>query len=72
MKAANWLTNLDLEWESPIWAHWIDALSARHRLVRYDERGCGLSDWDVDDFGLDTWVEDLERSSTRSGWTVSR
>ena len=32
----------------------------RHRLVRYDERGCGLSDWDVDDFSLDTWVGDLE------------
>jgi DNA-binding winged helix-turn-helix (wHTH) protein/pimeloyl-ACP methyl ester carboxylesterase len=60
VKAANWLTHLDLEWESPIWAHWIDALSARHRLVRYDERGCGLSDWDVTDFDLDTWVEDLE------------
>jgi pimeloyl-ACP methyl ester carboxylesterase len=60
VKAANWLTNLDLERESPIWAHWIDALSSRHQLVRYDERGCGLSDWDVDEFSLDTWVEDLE------------
>ena len=60
VKAANWLTNLDLEWESPIWSHWIDALSARHRLVRYDERGCGLSDWDVEAFDLETWVEDLE------------
>jgi pimeloyl-ACP methyl ester carboxylesterase len=60
VKAANWLTNLDLELESPIWAHWIDALSERHRLVRYDERGCGLSDWDVCEFGLDAWVEDLE------------
>jgi pimeloyl-ACP methyl ester carboxylesterase/DNA-binding winged helix-turn-helix (wHTH) protein len=60
VKAANWLTNLDLERESPIWAHWIDALSTGHRLVRYDERGCGLSDWNVDEFSLDTWVEDLE------------
>jgi pimeloyl-ACP methyl ester carboxylesterase/DNA-binding winged helix-turn-helix (wHTH) protein len=60
VKAANWLTHLDLEWDSPIWAHWIDALSVRHRLVRYDERGCGLSDWDVDDISLESWVEDLE------------
>lgn len=60
VKAANWLTHLEVEWDSPIWSHWIDALSARHRLVRYDERGCGLSDWDVDDFGFDAWVEDLE------------
>ncbi len=60
VKAANWLTHLDLEWQSPIWAHWIDALSHGRRLVRYDERGCGLSDWDVTDFSLDAWVEDLE------------
>jgi pimeloyl-ACP methyl ester carboxylesterase/DNA-binding winged helix-turn-helix (wHTH) protein len=60
VKAANWLTHLDLEWQSPIWAHWIDALSHARRLVRYDERGCGLSDWEVSDFSLDAWVEDLE------------
>lgn len=60
VKAANWLTHLDLEWQSPIWAHWIDALSHSRRLVRYDERGCGLSDWEVSDFSLDAWVEDLE------------
>jgi pimeloyl-ACP methyl ester carboxylesterase len=60
VKAANWLTHLDLEWDGPIWAHWIDALSLQHRLVRYDERGCGLSDWAVDDISLESWVEDLE------------
>lgn len=60
VKAANWLTNLDLEWSSPIWAHWLDGLAARRRLVRYDERGCGLSDWEVKDFGFDAWVNDLE------------
>jgi DNA-binding winged helix-turn-helix (wHTH) protein/pimeloyl-ACP methyl ester carboxylesterase len=60
VKAANWLTHLDLEWSSPIWSHWIDALSRRHRLIRYDERGCGLSDWDVADFSFDAWVNDLE------------
>jgi len=60
VKAANWLTHLDLEWSSPIWSHWIDGLSRRHRLVRYDERGCGLSDWEVADFSLDAWVNDLE------------
>jgi DNA-binding winged helix-turn-helix (wHTH) protein/pimeloyl-ACP methyl ester carboxylesterase len=59
-KAANWLTHLDVEWASPIWSHWIEAFSARRRLVRYDERGCGLSDWEVTEFGVDPWVEDLE------------
>ncbi|MEV4261481.1 alpha/beta fold hydrolase [Kribbella sp. NPDC049584] len=60
VKAANWLTHLDHEWSSPIWRHWIQWLAGAHRLVRYDERGCGLSDWDVTEFGLDAWVEDLE------------
>ena len=60
VKAANWLTHLGLEWESPIWAHWLHALAGEHRLIRYDERGCGLSDWEVPDFGFDAWVDDLE------------
>lgn len=60
VKAANWLTHLDHEWNSAIWRHWIQWLAGRHTVVRYDERGCGLSDWEVDDFSLDAWVEDLE------------
>jgi pimeloyl-ACP methyl ester carboxylesterase/DNA-binding winged helix-turn-helix (wHTH) protein len=60
VKVANWLTHLDYDWESLVWRHWWRDLSAGHRLVRYDERGCGLSDRDVDDFSLDTWVGDLE------------
>lgn len=60
VKAANWLTHLDLEWASPIWAHWLDGLSRHRTLVRYDERGCGLSDWEVSDFSFDAWVNDLE------------
>ncbi len=60
VKAANWLTHLDLEWSSPIWAHWLDGLAQHHRLIRYDERGCGLSDWEVTDFSFDAWVNDLE------------
>jgi len=60
VKAANWLTHLQLEWDSPIWAHWLHELARGHRLIRYDERGCGLSDWDVGDFGFDDWVDDLE------------
>ena len=60
VKAANWLSHLDYDWESPVWRHWWRELSARYHLVRYDERGCGLSDWDVEDFSLEAWVADLE------------
>ncbi len=60
LKSANWMTHLDYDWESQIWAHWLRGL-ARHRLlVRYDQRGCGLSDWDVTDFSPDAWLADLE------------
>jgi pimeloyl-ACP methyl ester carboxylesterase len=60
VKAANWLNHLDYDWESPVWRHWWRELSGRYQLVRYDERGCGLSDWDVEDFSLQAWVSDLE------------
>jgi pimeloyl-ACP methyl ester carboxylesterase/DNA-binding winged helix-turn-helix (wHTH) protein len=60
VKASNWLTHLDFEWDSPIWRHWYGALSLHHRLVRYDERGNGMSQRDVPDVSFDTWVRDLE------------
>ena len=60
VKASNWLTHLDFEWGSPIWRHWYTALSHHHRLVRYDERGNGMSQRDVPDVSFDTWVRDLE------------
>ena len=60
VKASNWLTHLDFEWGSPIWRHWYTALSLHHQLVRYDERGNGMSQRDVPDVNFDTWVRDLE------------
>jgi DNA-binding winged helix-turn-helix (wHTH) protein/alpha-beta hydrolase superfamily lysophospholipase len=60
VKASNWLTHLDFEWGSPIWRHWYTALSRHHRLVRYDERGNGMSQRDVPDVNFDTWIRDLE------------
>ncbi len=60
VKAANWLSHLDYDWESPVWRHWLVELSRRFRLVRYDERGCGLSDWDIGRFSFHDWVDDLE------------
>ncbi len=47
VKASNWLTHLELEWQSPVWRHWIRFFSDHYRFVRYDERGCGMSDWEV-------------------------
>jgi DNA-binding SARP family transcriptional activator/pimeloyl-ACP methyl ester carboxylesterase len=60
VKAANWMTHLDYDWHSPVWKHWLVGLSCGHTLVRYDERGCGLSDRDVEDQTFEAWVRDLE------------
>jgi len=60
VKVANWLSHLEFEWRSPVWRHWLEALAAGRCLVRYDERGCGLSDWDVEDLSFEAWVRDLE------------
>ena len=59
VKAANWMTHLELEWDSPVWRHWIDFFSSYFRFVRYDERGCGMSDWEVGDLGQERWADDL-------------
>ena len=60
VKAANYLTHLEHDWNGPVWRHWLEGLARNHTLVRYDERGSGLSDWDVTDFSIDAWVRDLE------------
>jgi pimeloyl-ACP methyl ester carboxylesterase/DNA-binding winged helix-turn-helix (wHTH) protein len=60
VRAANWMTHLGYDIESPVWRHWVRDLSAQHTFIRYDERGCGLSDWDATDFSFDDWVTDLE------------
>jgi len=58
--ASCWLSHLQHDWQSPIWRHFLDALGEFATVVRYDERGFGMSDWDVDDFSLARRVADLE------------
>lgn len=60
VKAANWLSHLEYDWQSPVWRHWLTGLSQSRTLVRYDRRGCGLSDRQVDDFSLEAYVMELE------------
>ena len=60
VRAAHWMTHLDYEWESPVWRHWMEGLSRGRTFVRYDERGCGLSDQDPEDISFEAFVRDLE------------
>lgn len=60
VKASNWLTHLEYEWESPVWSHWMRFFSGHFRFVRYDERGCGMTDWSISDLSLERRIADLE------------
>ena len=60
VKAAHWLTHIEFDPASPVWRHWLALLQRQNTLVRYDARGCGLSDWDVDEISFEGWVRDLE------------
>ena len=60
VKAPNWLSHFEFEWQSPVWRHWWEELSAHHTVIRFDQRGSGLSDRDVADLSFEAWVSDLE------------
>ena len=60
VKVANCFNHLDFEWGSPIWGHWVRDFANGYSIVRYDGRGNGLSEWEVDDISFEAWVHDLE------------
>jgi class 3 adenylate cyclase/pimeloyl-ACP methyl ester carboxylesterase len=60
VKTGNWMTHLEFDLESPIWRHLYRELSREHALIRYDARGNGLSDREVEDVSFETFVSDLE------------
>jgi len=60
VRSVQWGTHLELDWQTAVWRPWLTALSQTHTLVRYDSRGCGLSDREVDDLSGERHVEDLD------------
>ncbi len=58
--APSWLVHLQYDWQMLAWRHWIEEFSRGHTLIRFDQRGCGLSDRDVADVSLEAWIQDLE------------
>jgi pimeloyl-ACP methyl ester carboxylesterase/DNA-binding CsgD family transcriptional regulator len=65
--ATCWLSHLQFDWQSPVWRHFVADVGNIATVVRYDERGHGMSDWDVDDFHLDARVADLEAVVDHAG-----
>ncbi|SAK96099.1 alpha/beta hydrolase [Caballeronia calidae] len=68
IKAANWLSHLELDFTSPVWNHLMLELSSQHTLIRYDQRGCGLSDREVAEISFAAWLRDLESVVDASGF----
>jgi pimeloyl-ACP methyl ester carboxylesterase/DNA-binding CsgD family transcriptional regulator len=60
VKVSNWLSHLEFDLGSPVWRHWLQELSSGRTLIRYDERGCGLSDWEPAELSFEAWIRDLE------------
>ena len=60
VKTANWLNHIEYDWESPLWKHWLANFTRGRSLIRYDERGNGLSDWDTPELSFEAFVDDLE------------
>ena len=66
--SASWLTHLEHQWRSLAWRPWLEAFSREHTVVRYDSRGCGLSDREFGDVSFETWVRDFERVVEAAGF----
>jgi pimeloyl-ACP methyl ester carboxylesterase/DNA-binding CsgD family transcriptional regulator len=60
VRAPHWMSHVEHDAQSPVWTHWLEALSRDHTFIRFDQRGCGLSDPSPPRMSFDAWVEDLE------------
>jgi pimeloyl-ACP methyl ester carboxylesterase/DNA-binding CsgD family transcriptional regulator len=59
VRTANWVSHLEYEWQNEVRRPTLEALTRHFTLLRYDQRGCGLSDWNAKNISFDLWVEDL-------------
>jgi pimeloyl-ACP methyl ester carboxylesterase len=59
LKAPNWLNHLEYEWRSPVWGPALAELARHCRLVRFDQRGTGLSDWEAEEISQDAMIGDI-------------
>ncbi|HXZ45586.1 MAG TPA: alpha/beta fold hydrolase [Pseudolabrys sp.] len=65
---ATWLSHLEHQWKSLAWQPWLETLSQKYTLLRYDSRGCGLSDRNLTEFTFDGWIRDIEAVVDAAGF----
>ncbi|PYX39659.1 MAG: transcriptional regulator [Acidobacteria bacterium] len=67
VRTIHWLNHLEFEWEAPLRRQWLSEVMRHNTLVRYDQRGSGLSDWNVSDFSFERTVKDFEELVDAAG-----
>src|SRR5262245_56484882 len=67
VKTGHWITHVERDWDSPVWRPWLSLLARRHTLIRYDFRGCGLSDRRTGHLSFDRLVDDLDAVVAAAG-----
>ena len=67
VRTIHWLNHLDFEWKTPLRRQWLSHIMGHNTLVRYDQRGSGLSDWNVSDFSFERTVRDFEELVDAAG-----
>jgi pimeloyl-ACP methyl ester carboxylesterase/DNA-binding CsgD family transcriptional regulator len=60
VRAAHWFSHVEFDAQSLVWLHWLEELSRGRSFIRYDQRGCGLSDWDPHSVCFEDLINDLE------------
>ncbi|HMK31712.1 MAG TPA: alpha/beta fold hydrolase [Terriglobales bacterium] len=67
VRTIDWLNHLGFEWKSPFLRHWLSEIMRHNTLIRYDQRGSGLSGWEVGDFSFERTVKDFEELIDAAG-----
>jgi pimeloyl-ACP methyl ester carboxylesterase/DNA-binding CsgD family transcriptional regulator len=65
---ATWLSHLEHQWDSLAWRPWLETLSRKYTLLRYDSRGCGLSDRAPGELSFEAWIRDIEAVADAAGF----
>ena len=68
IRAGHWMTHLDHDWCGAAQGPRIRAWSEHFRLVRYDMRGCGLSDRAIPEATFEADLRDLEAVADAAGF----
>ena len=67
LKAPNWLNHIEYEWRSAVWGPFLSGLARNNELIRFDQRGGGLSDWEVEEISQQAMVSDMQTVVKNAG-----